>query len=493
HTYTKWGQNDTEHWKYCEADNEIDQTTKKAHDYANGDCECGKEKPTVSLNKTELKLGIGNTEAKLTATVKGGEVVWSSSAESVVLVGEEGDVEALKPGTATITATVKGTQISASCKVDVETAYYVIGSPSATTWNPVGVFGQQGIIYFMPTQTEGIYKTASFEVGRAGEFKIAEVGYTATNEEADPENVWWKHALDSSSIASDNTVLGIGGGGNISIAQHGKYTLTLNLTDAEHPAISGVCDEVIDDSNVEIVYYLRGSMNGWNEATSKTDAGFDFFTKQDNGTYTLTVNELAKDVQFKVAIMGSGNNGWDGALGSNSVAPGKIKKHATATVQLVKGGDNIQVGVAGKYEFTISADGKLDYKFTATNATVPPAAGPFAQHYYIKGTALGADGWGAAADEATELIKDETTHKNTKTFEMAADGEFMFYSLAQEEENGEIGTEEYEYFSNENSAFTCNQYTPESGEATDCVTANGSNYKVAVAGCTRLPLILILI
>lgn len=47
HEYTKYGFNANQHWKYCEADQEIDESSRTAHNYGeNGVCECGKNKPS---------------------------------------------------------------------------------------------------------------------------------------------------------------------------------------------------------------------------------------------------------------------------------------------------------------------------------------------------------------------------------------------------------------------------------------------------------------
>ena len=72
HSYTEWGYNETQHWKQCPEDDEIDESTKKAHDFVDGSCECGKSQPvkdvtitngttdtngTVTLSKTTGKTG----------------------------------------------------------------------------------------------------------------------------------------------------------------------------------------------------------------------------------------------------------------------------------------------------------------------------------------------------------------------------------------------------------------------------------------------------
>ena len=73
---------------------------------------------TITLNRTSLKLAVGET-AKLTATVRnsGKTVAWKSSDKSVATVGTNGKVTACAVGSAVITAKAGGK--SASCKVTV--------------------------------------------------------------------------------------------------------------------------------------------------------------------------------------------------------------------------------------------------------------------------------------------------------------------------------------------------------------------------------------
>ena len=79
----------------------------------------------IEINRTELTLVIGKL-ADLVATVTPADatnknVVWSSSDEAVATVTQTGRVEAIAPGTATITATAAdGSGISASCEVTSE-------------------------------------------------------------------------------------------------------------------------------------------------------------------------------------------------------------------------------------------------------------------------------------------------------------------------------------------------------------------------------------
>ena len=127
HTYSEdWTTDSVGHWHVATCDDlkEGDKDYKidvADHVWGTGDSAdkctvCKYQKPAspateISLNKTELALSIAKTEDTLEATLNGtGTVTWSSSDDTVVQVGAEtGAVEALKPGTATITAKITGT------------------------------------------------------------------------------------------------------------------------------------------------------------------------------------------------------------------------------------------------------------------------------------------------------------------------------------------------------------------------------------------------
>jgi len=481
HTYsTDWSKDATGHWHVATCDDlkEGDEAYKKgfaAHVWGEDDecdvCEYVKPAATeITLNKTELALSIAKTEDALTATLNGsGTVTWASSDEAVVQVGAEtGAVEALKPGTATVTATVTGTEVTATCQVTVADAYYIIGGMDSA-WNKAGAFGGN-FAYFMPTETEGVYKTNSFELPRLGNFQVAPVG--------DTTNDWYKNAFNGDYIEEGDAVLSKNSGGNIAVEKHGMYTVTLDLT-GEKAVISGVCDEEINDGDVKDIYYIIGSANtasGWTTATDVADVGDFAFTDNNDGTYSLTVN-LKRGTDFKVAVIGMA---WNGAFGESAIPRNLIGKNGTATVDTAykltwADSDNIGVGLSGEYTFTLDPDGAkyniLSYTFEATDNT---ETAPAVLHYFIKGDALTVDnGWNVGTGEAYELKETAAAPgEYTITIELKTGGTFMFWSCAENEDG--TFTAQVDYY-NKDTITTLNA-------ANDCVTVSSSNYAPTEAG-----------
>ena len=485
HTYsTDWSKDATGHWHVATCDDlkEGDEAYKKdfaAHVWGEDDecdvCKYVKTAATeITLNKTELALSIANTEDALTATLNGsGTVAWMSSDEAVVQVGAEtGAVEALKPGTATVTATVTGTEVTATCQVTVADAYYIIGGMDSD-WNKAGAFGGN-FAYFMPTETEGVYKTNSFELPRLGNFQVAPVGNTC--EDDNDENVWWKHAFNGDNIKTDDKVLS-NNRGNIAVEKHGMYTVTLDLT-GEKAVISGVCDREIEDPETETIYYLFGSMSNWAVADTVDAAGEYAFTNNSDGTITLTV-KLARGTEFKVLAVGMKYNI---EFAESAVPCDLIGNNGSATVDTAykltwsNGSANICVGLSGEYTFTLDPDGGknniLRYTFKKTDATETE---PAVLHYYIKGDALTVeDGWNVGTKEAYELKEtSEASGEYSITIELKGTGAFMFWASAEDKDGNVTGQQA--------GSFNTDTIQTLNAEG-DCVTVSGKNYAPAEAG-----------
>ena len=485
HTFsTDWSKDASGHWHVATCDDLKEGDEGYIKDFAahvwGGDDECDVckyVKPAateITLNKTELALSIAKTEDTLSATLNGtGTVAWTSSDETVVQVGAEtGAVEALKPGTATITATITGTEIKETCAVTVADAYYIIGGMDSD-WNKAAAFGDSNYVYFMPTETKDIYKTKSFELPRLGSFQVAPVGNTCVDD--NDENVWWKHAFNGNNITPDDTVLS-NNDGNIAVEKHGMYTITLDLT-GEKAVISGVCDREIEDPETETIYYLFGSMSNWAVANTVEAAGEYAFTNNSDGTITLTV-ELTRGTEFKVLAVGMEYNI---EFAESAVPRNLIDKNGTATVDTEykltwTNSANIGVGLSGEYTFTLNPDGGeyniLSYTFQKTDKT---ETGPAILHYYIKGDALTAEnGWNVGTGEAYELKETaEASGEYTITIELKNTGAFMFWASAEDKDGVVTGTQA-DYF-NADTGTTLNAEN-------DCVTVSGSNYAPAAAG-----------
>lgn len=324
---------------------------------------CGKAEVTIS--ETELALSIDNATATLTATASNnGEITWTSSSAATVAVAD-GVLTAKKPGTATITAKL-ATGESATCVVTVANAYYLIGGPDSA-WGTVASFGLANKIYFYGTETEGIYKTNSIELGKKAEFQIALVGVTGSN--------WWQSAYNHSCNSKDAAnVLKATGDSNFQVAKHGKYTITLDLTGAK-AVVSGVLDEDLSSGDTIDMYYLIGAMNNWSTAATEAAAGDYLFSyDEETDTYSLTM-KLTKGQEFKVAIVGLA---WSGALGESALPRTQIGNKGTATAaksyQLEwTSTDNIGVGVTGWYTFTLDPNGGANNILTYTFSETDPS------------------------------------------------------------------------------------------------------------------------
>ncbi|MDO4809700.1 MAG: Ig-like domain-containing protein [Eubacteriales bacterium] len=88
---------------------------------------------SVSLDKTEVTITVGDPDEKLTATVAPDNatnkaVTWSSSDESVATVDDEGNVHAVAAGKATITVTTVDGNKTATCTVTVVGACLAAGT-----------------------------------------------------------------------------------------------------------------------------------------------------------------------------------------------------------------------------------------------------------------------------------------------------------------------------------------------------------------------------
>lgn len=481
HTFsTDWSKDASGHWHVATCDDLKEGDEGYIKDFAahvwGGDDECDVckyVKPAateITLNKTELALSIAKTEDTLSATLNGtGTVAWTSSDETVVQVGAEtGAVEALRPGTATITATITGTEIKETCAVTVANAYYIIGGMDSG-WTTAGAFGGN-FAYFMPTETEGIYKTSSFELRKFGKFQVALVGDTTKD--------WPKNAFNGGYIREGDAVLSKNSGGDIAVEKHGMYTITLDLR-GEKAVISGVCDSEIKDPETETIYYLFGSMSNWAVANTVEAAGEYAFTNNSDGTITLTV-ELTRGTEFKVLAVGMEYNI---EFAESAVPRNLIDKNGTATVDTEykltwTNSANIGVGLSGEYTFTLNPDGGeyniLSYTFQKTDKT---ETGPAVFHYFINGS-MDPD-WNSPWDDTREL-KAVAGQEGVYELTISLDAGVSFgFRSSLENEDGTVQGEQAGWFGY--SAFTL-------AGNTESIVQDNNNYKTVSKGTYKFTL-----
>ena len=478
HTYSEdWKSDANGHWHVATCDDlkESDKDYKSGYaTHVWGDdnecdvCHYVKEaEAPIKLDKTTLTLGLGNTEAKLTATVEeGAEVEWSSDHPEVVAVGANGAVEAKKPGSATITATIKGTELSATCDIEVENVYYLIGGEDKN-WNSVNTLDDANAIYFYKTETEGVYKTKSIELNANSNFQITLVGQ-GTN---------WSGVFNKSNIsdAKDN-VLEVIGDNNIGVSKHGKYTITLDLT-GEKGLVSGVCDEEIDDGEVTLVYYLYGGFddNYWTQTTKPEDVNSKYlFTDNQDGTYSLEI-ELKKGTEFKIALIGNSLDYGNNIVTNNETIGNSPSAEGDYQLQYVNG-SNIGVGVSGTYKFTFNPKGEsgkqLTYEFTASEE--PDVEYPL--HYYIKGSATSLGGNGNGGWCGDKIAANELQANGDGTYSITVqlnENDVFMLNAYEEDADHNLGANQKYYYNNGNTTLVANE---EDITATTNYSANKTGY-----------------
>ncbi len=121
HSYTEWGYNTTQHWKQCPEDDEIDESTKKDHNFVDGSCECGATQQTPPAVDVTITNGTTDTNGTVTlskTTAKTGESVTVTVAPKEgyqikdVTVNGEGVLGAMTGNSYTFTVTENTTVIA---------------------------------------------------------------------------------------------------------------------------------------------------------------------------------------------------------------------------------------------------------------------------------------------------------------------------------------------------------------------------------------------
>ena len=187
----------------------------------------------ITLNKKSLSLTKGGS-SKLTATVKPANatnknVTWSSSNPSVVTVDTNGNVKALKAGTATITVITKDGKYKATCKVTV-VAKKVEKEPVKEEKEPIKEEEKEQVSVINVTGV--ILDRTTLSLTEGGSLKLTA---TVKPTNATNKNVTWS--------SSNPSVVTVDTNGNIKALKPGTSTITVITSDGNYKATCQVTVE----------------------------------------------------------------------------------------------------------------------------------------------------------------------------------------------------------------------------------------------------------
>ena len=334
----------------------------------------------VKLNTETLELFTGNT-ATLTATVApenatNPAVIWSSSDNTVATVDNNGNVTAVKAGTATITATAAdGSGCSATCTVTVTDKTYTISAdptalnfgsaytgytqPAAQTVTLTNT-GNQPVTLTQPASTN------SFEVGTLSKTKLA-AGETATF------TIQPKDKLPRGSYSEQITISGNDGASATLTATFtvkeppytGKYSYEIATDIGDNGAISvdryaTEGDKVTIDVTPDQAYKLDElvvTANGKDvELTANSDGTYTFTMPSADVRITATFAEdpdwsepeepatdvsdifldIAPNAWYKDAVQYAYDSGLMTGVSANEFAPEQTTTHAMIVSMLAR-------------------------------------------------------------------------------------------------------------------------------------------------------------
>ena len=237
----------------------------------------------ISLNKTTMSLLIGGTE-KLTATVSPSNatnknVSWTSSNSNIVTVDSNGNVSAIKDGTAVITATTEDGGKKATCSVTV---------------NPIAV---TGVSLSQTSLTMTVGDTQALSA-------------TVTPSNATDKSVTWS--------SSNTSVATVSSSGLVTAKAAGSATITVKTNDGGKKA---TCSVTVQAKTVAV-----------------TGVGLDktSLSMTEGETYTLTATVSPTNATNKSVTWTSSSNSV-ATVSSTGVITAKAAGSATITVTTTDG------------------------------------------------------------------------------------------------------------------------------------------------------------
>ena len=328
---------------------------------------------SVTLNKSELSLYTGESET-LTATVApdnatNKNVTWKSDAENIATVDQSGNVKAVAPGTATITATAAdGSGKSATCKVTVidktysitadttalnfGSAYTGYAQPAAQTVTLTNT-GNQTVTLNQPVSTD------NFEVGTLSKTELA-AGDTATF------TVQPKAGLSARTYSENIKVTGTG---------DAAVTIPASFTVKSRPAYNPptVSEKTTDaikaaDPGETVTVDLSSGSTKLDKEVFETLAGRDVTLVVDLGdgvSWTVNGTDIPENADFTDIDMGV-------TMNSDGIP-----------VDVV----NAITGERGSVQITLAHDGAFGFTMTLTAPLGAENAGLWANLYHFNESA----------------------------------------------------------------------------------------------------------
>lgn len=308
----------------------------------------------VTLDKETATVKAG-TPVKLTATVApenatNKTVTWTSSDATVATVDKDGNVTAVKPGTATITAT-SGNKTD-TCEVTVPDGFYLVGKFNtelgAKEWEDLtGKLNEISakIVFVQDSENSDKY-TLEAAFNRGDQIKILPMSGPGKN---------WENAIGLSYLVDENNKFSDGGGSNIKFLDSAKYRLTLEkVADNSEGAAEGakkwqlsyeILEDIIDITYDTYKVEVWGTGNSW--ATAYEGKTVDAVTATEQWKTEITLTLAANEIfQFRQSYGTPANINYIGA--------GQGVNGSNASSELFANeSSNYKCVTAGTYKFTL--------------------------------------------------------------------------------------------------------------------------------------------
>lgn len=299
----------------------------------------------VTLDKTAATVNAG-TPVTLTATVAPEDatnkaVTWASSDKTIATVDKNGKVTAVKPGTATITATAGGDK-TAECEVTVPDGYYLFGKFNkefgAGEWADLtGKLNEMpaSIVFVQDAENADKY-TLEGVFNRGDQIKVLPMSGPDKN---------WTNVIGLGQLVDENNKFSDGGGGNIKFLDSAKYKLTLEKAEGNMKLSYEILEDIEDVTYEAYKVEVWGTGNKWASAYAEKTVDAVTATEQWKAEITLT---LAADEVFQFRQI------YGTPAITNYIGAGQGVNGSNASGELfANDSNNYKCVTAGTYKFTL--------------------------------------------------------------------------------------------------------------------------------------------